>query len=450
MIYKLRRCLYVAVFFVIYSCSQKESIPLVVPALTPCSKNVVAGYTNKTSYFPGDIAEVYIQAVDTFQCALGIYDQSGKQAFSSNVEIYKQNSAVDEPWKYGFNFLIYSEIKIPTTLSSGIYFIENKIPLVVKASGQADVTVVYPINTLNAYNSSGGKSLYNFNSSDKEGSPVVSYLRPLNDDEEEDRCSECLKWFHTLGDVRFKYISDQDLDDYSAISSSKILLIPGHSEYWTRKARENFDRFVESGGNAILLSGNSMWWQVRYSEDRDQMICYRKEEFDPEPDPLQKTVQWANPILEYSIIKSIGADFNHGGYGLRNDSGWDGFRILNGSSPLLEGLGLQRGATVSLPSDECDGAPFTRFDNDGFPILENENNFEKLELIGFDRGSRGGVETFPMFIALKPKPNSGVIVNMGASDWCSSTGIGNPNGQAKTITRNAIRKLLSGSTVFSK
>jgi hypothetical protein len=426
----------------------KDSHEKATVAFPSCSKNVVEGYTDKTSYFPGEVANVYIQAYQTFQCGLGFYDPSGKLIFSSDVEIFPQTPSVNQPW-LGFNYSIYCEVKIPGTVGSGVYFIENKIPIVIKSVAQANVTVVFPINTINAYNASGGKSLYSFNSSDLISSPVISYLRPIENDDEKARCMECFKWFPSLTGINFRYISDQDLDDYSSLSGTKILIIPGHSEYWTRKARTNFDQFVNSGGNAILLSGNSMWWQVRYSDNRDQLICYKSQTLDPDPELPEKTVRWVDPILQYPIINSIGADFDLGGYGLLADKGWNGYKIANGASPLLEGLGLKRGDIVSLPSKECDGAPQSGFDADGFPILDNTSQFAKLELIGFDRGSRNGVETFPMFIALKPGATSGVIVNMGASDWCSTTGIGNRNGQAKKITQNAIQKLLSGSSVFS-
>jgi hypothetical protein len=340
---------------------------------------------------------------------------------------------------------------LPRTLVSGVYLIEGQIPFVVKGDSPADVTVVFPSNTITAYNASGGKSLYGFNSTGSVGSQTVSFLRPLNDGDEEDRCTECLKWFTSLTEFSINYISDLDLDIYESIAGSKVLILAGHSEYWTRKARTNFDQFVSGGGHSVLLSGNSMWWQVRYSDDRNQLICYREAKLDPETDPLMKTVRWVDPLLNFPIAKSIGADFDGGGYGLKGDNGWDGYKIANPASPLLEGLNLKRGDIISIPSDECDGAPIKGFDSEGFPVLDNKYNFEKFELIGFDKGTRGGAETYPTFIVMQATPSSGVVVNMGANDWCSASGVGHAiaGGPLKTITRNAIHKLVSGVTVFS-
>ena len=31
---------------------------------------------------------------------------------------------------------------------------------------------------------------------------------------------------------------------------------------------------TNTGGHALILSGNTMWWQVRYNEDKTKLICY--------------------------------------------------------------------------------------------------------------------------------------------------------------------------------
>jgi hypothetical protein len=239
------------------------------------------------------------------------------------------------------------------------------------------------------------------------------------------------------------------MDDYAVISNTKVLVIAGHNEYWTRKARLNFDKHVNDGKHAIVLSGNTMWWQVRYSETGDQLICYKDAVADPEPDDLLKTTNWYEPSLQYPITSSIGADFNYGGYGIYVDNGWDGYKIVNPQSPLLKGLGFTMGDILSLVSGEYDGAPISYFEN-GIPVLDKDKlGFFKIELIGFDRGSRFGSETIGTFIAFQKTETSGVVVNAGSYSWCSDAGIGGPDGgKIKIITRNAIDLLLTGKSVF--
>jgi hypothetical protein len=439
----------VLAFFLI-SCSQDDIITNVVPpsSTLPCGKKIISGYTDKISYFAGDVAQVFIESDSVCRCNVRVFDQAGKVMFNMDAAVTKQIVPSDQPWRYGFNFISPIALNIPADLPSGVYYIENQIPLVIKTQSVTDVTVIYPTNTINAYNSIGGKSLYGFNSTETVAAQTVSFLRPMAADGEQARCNSCLKFFPTISGVKFNYISDEDMEDYASIANSKVLIIAGHSEYWTRKARRNFDQFVSSGKHAIVMSGNTMWWQVRYSAQRDQLMCFRDATVDPETDPLQKTVLWTNSMLQYSIVSSIGADFDHGGYGLKVDSGWDGYKIANGSSPLLEGLHLVRGSIVSMPSDECDGASFTGFDTDGFPILDQQG-FHKIELIGYDKGARGGADTYPMFIVFQATTTSGIVINMGANDWCAATGVGHPNGQAKAISKNAIIKLLNNENVFS-
>src|SRR5580765_1317105 len=102
--------------------------------------------------------------------------------------------------------------------------------------GYTTVTVVYPSNTINAYNPAGGKSLYGFNSSESMASMIVSFLRPMDSLVEKEECIECLKWFPSLTHIKINYVADIDLDDHLSLQS-KVIVVIGHSEYWTRKAR---------------------------------------------------------------------------------------------------------------------------------------------------------------------------------------------------------------------
>jgi hypothetical protein len=166
-------------------------------------------------------------------------------------------------------------------------------------------------------------------------------------------------------------------------------------------------------------------------------------------DPLLKTIEWDKTSLQYPIVSSIGADFPRGGYGMKNDNGWNGYKIATPSSPLFEGLGLKRGDILSLPSLEYDGAPIVGFDQEGYPILDEESlNFEKIELLAFDRGFRA-TETTATFIVFQRTKDSGIIINTASTDWCSSSGMGGKSANAiKRITYNALHKLVNSMQVF--
>jgi hypothetical protein len=247
------------------------------------------------------------------------------------------------------------------------------------------------------------------------------------------------------------YLSDFEMDDYTNLASAKLLNIIGHSEYWTRQARINFDRFVSEGKNVLILSGNTMYWQVRYSEDKNQLICYRDADQDPEPNPLLKTVSWNTPFLRFPIISSIGADFDHGGYGRDSiaQGGWNGYKIVSNNSPLLEGLGLNAGDILSLPTVEYDGVPIASFNSNGYPIINTAAlGFWKSEIIGFNPTTRNGIKTAGTFAALQKTTTSGKIINVGSTDWCGMKAVdGNPT--LRALTLQMIQKLLRNEEIFS-
>ena len=413
-----------------------------LPSLA-CSPFIATGYTDKVSYFPGEKVQVFFDAKQAVNlCRLDIYSINGDVVLSLGSEVPLSPVLPQDASENGFGFLPGAEFEMPE-FKSGVYLVENKIPFIVKTREAVDVIVIYAANTANAYADSGGKSLYSSN----DRPTVVSFRRPVP---LQTLSQVCLKWFTSVQDLTFGYVADADMDFFESIQFAKVLVIAGHSEYWTREARRNFDRFVDSGGNALILSGNTMWWQVRYSDDRTQMYCYKDVNLDPISDPLFKTIEWSTPSLEYSILSSVGAHFPLGGYGKRNDQGWNGYKIVNPSSPLFEGLTLEKGDIISLPSLEYDGAPLSGYDEEGYPILDRAAlGFEKIELLGFDKGFRV-TETTATFIVFRKSSNSGLVINTGTTDWCSTGGMGGSSGQAvKVITRNALVKLVDGDAVFT-
>jgi hypothetical protein len=410
--------------------------------LQRCSGYIAEGYCNKTSFVTGEKIQLFINASSNIRlCSLSILNVDGQSVFSIPASLTQQEIKNQDPSTNGFGFNLTIEFTLPD-LNSGVYTIEGIIPFVIKPRSTVDLLVVYPSNTANAYSLNGGKNLYG-----PDHATTVSFLRPI---EFESFSASSLKWFHQLQGVSVGFICDADLEDYNTMSKGKILAIIGHSEYWTRTGRNNFDQFVNSGNHALVLSGNTMWWQVRYSDDRTRMTCYKDWVTDPIANPLLKTVTWITPALEYPTATSIGQDFEKGGYGLKTDSGWDGFKIIVPESPLLEGLSLKRGDIISCPSIEYDGAPISSFDEDGYPSLDLAAvGAIKGEIIAFDKGFRS-IETYGTFIVYQRSVLSGIIVNAGTTDWCSENGMnGTSSGQIKKITLNSITKLLNDQNVFS-
>jgi hypothetical protein len=403
---------------------------------------LIDGYLNNLSVFPGDSVELYLNASERAEVTLPLLDINGKEVARFQVTVFPQPQPRGRAYENGYAYYLTARVVVPA-LKSGVYLWANLVPMVIRHP-QPKIVVVYPIHTENAYSNAGGKSLYDYNS-DQRRATTVSFLRPIPLAR---HASALYKWLlnHDYQDVG--YISDLEMDDYQSMKKASLLIVSGHSEYWTLQGRKNFDRFVNEGKHALVLSGNTMWWQVRYNKDKSKMICYKNPEDDKVRDQKSKTVNWNSPTLGYSILGSIGVDFSFGGYMLKKDNGWDGFKIIT-DSPLLEGTGLKKGEIVYCSSDEVDGAPILGFDPNQYPVLNKAAlGFERAEIIGFDHVSRGGAETLATWIVFKKNKTSGIVINTATTDWCSEYGIGSSE-IIQIITKNMIDKLLSGQRVFS-
>ncbi|MBT1698040.1 hypothetical protein KK083_14200 [Fulvivirgaceae bacterium PWU4] len=408
----------------------------------PFQTEIIDGYTNKMSAFPGDSIELYLNANLSGKHDVQLYDLSERIVFSRTARVFPQSVTHQKTYETGFGYKRTCKIAVPD-VPSGVYLWENKIPFIVKTRNPK-ITIVYASNTVNAYCSSGGKSLYAFNSTENTAAQKVSFLRPLSLPKHSEAF---LRWVVKENIKDVGYVVDLDMEDYNNIRKSRLIIITGHSEYWTLQARLNFDRFVNEGKNALILSGNTMWWQVRYNKSKDQLICYRDQKADPVKSEKLKTINWCEPSLGYPIQASTGTDFRNAGYGLKQDNGWDGYKII-ADSPLLEGTKLKRNDVLSCRSDELDGAPLTSF-TDGIPVVDYQAlSFYKVEIVGYDLVQRAGKEGVATWIVFKPGRSSGIVINTASTDWCSSRGIGS-NSDIQKITLNMITKLMNNERVFS-
>ncbi len=283
------------------------------------------------------------------------------------------------------------------------------------------------------------------------------------------------------------------MDDYDEISGAKVLIIPGHSEYWTRQARLNFDKFVDGDGvnpgkDAIILSGNTMWWQVRYEDDNGnpQLVCHRGTHWgsydddpvanisDPEYHPLHATYHWGEPSLKYSILGSIGSDWLRGGYGVDVGisttipcyEGYNGFKVTSPGSPILNGMGYDLHDFIHFATGEYDGT-LVKIDNDGNLIPDANGDpqldisalgFYRAEMIGYDvisvaddqaggfpdPGNTNAINVCP-FMVFQKTCTSGTIINVNSNEWCSNWVIGhgetneiNPKGNLDCYPSNTL------------
>src|SRR5262249_30910163 len=149
-------------------------------------------------------------------------------------------------------------------------------------------------NTWQAYNDWGGYSLYKgpTGSSCKGVCTRVSFDRPY-DPHTPNLWEYELPLVHFLEETgeEVSYTTDVDTDrDPAERLGHRLVIVAGHSEYWTTTMRDGFDAARAAGTNLAFTGANDGYWQMRYADDRRTIVEYRLRNLDPEPDPALKTV----------------------------------------------------------------------------------------------------------------------------------------------------------------
>jgi hypothetical protein len=154
----------------------------------------------------------------------------------------------------------------------------------------SQILVHVPVNTWEAYNSWGGRSLYNFT---MERAYRVSFERPFDH-----QAATPLWWEIQL--VRFleregydvSYATDIDTDANPwSLFEHRLVIVAGHDEYWTLAIRNAFESALAAGTNLAFMGSNDAYWNVKY-EDGGQTIFTYKSMYDPNPDVTTKTAMF--------------------------------------------------------------------------------------------------------------------------------------------------------------
>ena len=249
------------------------------------------------------------------------------------------------------------------------------IPFVVRAAPgrRAAILVQASVNTWQAYNQWGGRSLYTNHTG--VGDDHVSFDRPYSQrgapPHGGTQANLPQAWEFPL--VRFlerygsdvAYTTDVDTDrDPAELLRHRLVVTAGHGEYWTKAMRDGVERARAAGVNLAFMGANTGYWQMRYEDDRRTIVEYRTADRDPEPDPALKTIQFrelANPRPECTLMGvqwgELGnADYSPVGAAITPIDPWfarTGFRPTD----VLEGL---VGYEYDSIFDACPTPPLTR------------------------------------------------------------------------------------------
>jgi hypothetical protein len=415
--------------------------------------NPIEAYASTLSVDPGN--------------ALAFHVRTEPDHSSFQIEIFRQGATAvrvhqatataedfftpDNAYEIGCGWPVAYQLVVPATWA-GIYvarFVSTlgataEVLFVVR-SAHSRILVQLGVNTYQAYNNWGGKSLYGFNSTDGREADQVSFDRPLTPDANffAQWDVDFVRWVESNG-FAVDYCTNVDLHANPNLLVGRTLFVSlGHDEYWTKEMRDRLETFIAGGGNVAFLGANVCWWQARL--EARTLVCYRDAQQDPVGDRSRVTVRWRDAPLNRTEERMIGVSFATGAF-------WDG---NNGDRPAVDyrvrfpqhwvfggtGLGYDDGfgASDNIVGYETDAAQFV--ETDGVPVVTGANgtprNFIVLAWAALkDWGvgiGQAGMATMGIY------RNKGTVFTAGTIEWAK--GLQNPDGPVAQITHNVLTQL---------
>jgi hypothetical protein len=180
-----------------------------------------------------------------------------------------------------------------------------------------------------------------------------------------------VRWAEAAG-YEFDYLTDHDLDaDPEALAPYDVVLLVGHSEYWSGPQRDRVEAFVDGGGRLAVLSGNTAFWKVRWEDGGQTLVCHKWKGDTAERVPASDATHlWSHPMFGRPEAALTGLSFIFGGYhrlGLCAARGAGGYTVYRPEHWALEGADLYWGDVFG------DQVPLLGYENDGCPIVFGED-----------------------------------------------------------------------------
>ncbi len=417
-------------------------------------------YPSKVSVAPGESIAFHIGNSRSTPYSLSVYREGVQRQLMATIpNVTSQSRSCAGKATTGCNWPATVTFTVPANWPSGVYTVDipraaggrYRLIFFVREShpGTARILFLTSVNTFHAYNNYGGGSLYQ-----TEVPPVnqVSFDRPYggNGVGNYDRWeSHFVQWAEAAG-YPIAYASTYDLEFLpQLLQPYDVVIIAGHSEYWTWNMRQRVKAYIAGGGRFMNLSGNTMWWQVRFEDNGRTMIGYKDWREDPDKSPEGTTDQnWGYPIRDTSFLIT-GLHWPFGGY--PGDNG-NGYYTINAGHWIFDGTGLTenqlfgKGPTrqTSIHDKESDGLAFNCA-ADGSTILGpisgtgTPRNFTILGLTPVFSKIRS-MEGVAM-MGLYTNAAGGAVFSAGTTGWV--LGLDQPI--VDRITRNILDRFLAGN-----
>jgi hypothetical protein len=347
------------------------------------STSLVEMYASQIGILPGDEIDVHVNTRPPARYRISVYrlgwyggaggrlmtcvpSCGGDKAGQAQVQVW--TSATDGP-PLRPNWPVTDVIPTGTDWPSGYYELRAQLTsgpdagsgtttFVIVREPPSDapasqILVQVPVNTWEAYNQWGGKSLYDF---DGPRASHVSFDRPWG------KYANSPLWFE-IQLVRFleregydvSYQTDVDTDaDPGSLLRHRLVMTAGHDEYWTKTIRDAFDAALAAGTNLAFMGSNTGYGQMRYEDGGRTIVDYKDATLDPEPDPALKTVMFRelDPTRPECMLEGV----QHRWLPPHQNGPHDYTVVAPADDPWLAGTGLTPGSVIpDVVGDEWDG-----------------------------------------------------------------------------------------------
>src|SRR6516162_7306518 len=272
---------------------------------------VITGYASETSVAPGQSFHLHVAAPPgsryrVLVYRLGWYGGVGARLIMCVPGCRSSQAAIAQPRPttagsvtglFRAPWRVTDRVEIPADAVSGYYEAKleivggayagavGSVPLIVRQSPVAPASAVLvqvPVNTWEAYNRWGGKSLYQFGTSMH--AVEVSFDRPFDQQQFSSMVGKLeLPWVRFLerNGIDVSYQTDVDTDRApGSLLHHRLVFAIGHDEYWTQRMRDAFNRALALSSN-LMFGSDSADWRMRYAAGRRTIVEWRDPTIDP-------------------------------------------------------------------------------------------------------------------------------------------------------------------------
>ncbi|HYM20067.1 MAG TPA: N,N-dimethylformamidase beta subunit family domain-containing protein [Candidatus Kapabacteria bacterium] len=437
---------------------------LLFTVITPHLRAQEGGYTNELSVRKGDTLRFYISTSQP-QFDLGIYRLGFEKVKITSIDHIPGGvqAVPDSAYRYGCHWKSTLSIAIPMSWASGVYEADfptdsgtKQIVFIVKEQtlgSHSKTLVCLTVNTWQAYNNFGGKSVYNYNSTQNDYSPIVSFDRPFSNETANHYylwANKLVKWMEREH-FDAEFCTNIDLDrNPQMLDHYDVYCTVGHDEYWTHPERDQIQSFVDRGGRLIILGGNTCWWQARLEENEHIFVCYKNQINDPLKGIQDSLVSdlWTSSTVNDRENKLTGTSFENGGY-VNNkgiypvSKGYGGYSVQHSNSWIFDKTWLHTGdvfgQTSAVVGYETDGALYRWSSDSLLELIGTDETPSNFRILGLSPAStEGGGLIGAATMGWYAKKNGGAVFNAASINWAN--GLDAHDTDVEQITRNVFEK----------